>query len=151
MTANQLFFQKKLIYIPKKFPAIINIFLFNFHRCSATQVQSCGACVKLRDPHCAWNIVSGACVDKNLFTNADASELIQDIFHGKHSACDASTRIATSGSGPTMEESNIVQHSIDLQDDDYDVSDNVILNDIPDDYPYMVISQKKLNNSSLVK
>ena len=43
-----------------------------------------------------------------------------------------------------MEESNIVQHSIDLQDDDYDVSDNVILNDIPDDYPYMVISQKKL-------
>jgi len=118
------------------------------HRCSATQVQSCGACVKLRDPHCAWNIVSGACVDKNLFTNADASELIQDIFHGKHSACDASTRIATSGSGPTMEESNIVQHSIDLQDDDYDVSDNVILNDIPDDYPYMVEPRTSVTGES---
>ena len=78
-------------------------------------------------------------MDKTLFTNADASELIQDIFHGKHSACDASKRIVTDQSA----KSNIVQHSIDLQDDEYDVSDNVILNDIPDEYPYMVISRKK--------
>ena len=129
-------FSSKIRDFFKKYKQNWWFFFYNFHRCSATQVQSCGSCVKLRDPHCAWNIVSGACVDKTLFTNADASELIQDIFHGKHSACDASKRIVTSGSG----ESNIVQTSIDLQDDD-DVSDNVILNDVSDDYPYMVISR----------
>ncbi len=41
------------------------------HRCSAVQVQTCQACVALKDPHCAWNVVSNSCVDKSVFGNSD--------------------------------------------------------------------------------
>jgi semaphorin 6 len=79
------------------------------HRCSAIQVQSCNACVQLRDPHCAWNVVSGTCVDKTLFANADASELLQDIYHGRHPAC---SEKVLSTVLPT--ESNIVENRMKL-------------------------------------
>lgn len=79
------------------------------HRCSAVQVQSCSACVQLKDPHCAWNVVSGACVDKTLFSNYDASELLQDIYHGRHPAC--SERVISTVM-PT--ESNIVENKLKL-------------------------------------
>ena len=79
------------------------------HRCSAVQVQFCSACVQLKDPHCAWNVVSGACVDKTLFSNYDASELLQDIYHGRHPAC--SERVISTVM-PT--ESNIVENKLKL-------------------------------------
>ena len=57
------------------------------HRCSAVQVQSCSACVALQDPHCAWNLQAGKCVDHTTFGDTDISMLIQDLFHGKHQGC----------------------------------------------------------------
>ena len=80
------------------------------HRCSAVQVQSCSACVQLKDPHCAWNVVSSSCVDKTLFSNYDASELLQDIYHGRHPACSEKAVISTAL--PT--ESNIVENRLKL-------------------------------------
>ena len=57
------------------------------HRCSAVQVQTCSGCVALQDPHCAWNLQAGKCVDYTTFADSDSSLLIQDIFNGKHPAC----------------------------------------------------------------
>ena len=107
------------------------------HRCAAPQVQSCNACVQLKDPHCAWNVVSGTCVDKTLFSNADASELLQDIYHGRHPAC--SEKVFSSVM-PT--ESNIVENRLKLDnvvepnmEEELDVIVS-IGNDI-DDYPML--------------
>lgn len=102
------------------------------HRCSAIQVQTCSGCVALKDPHCAWNIVAGACIDKTMFSNADASELLQDIYHGKHPACDG--RIISSAM-PT--DSNIVENRLKI---DYITAPEemdiivAITNDIEDSY-----------------
>ena len=57
------------------------------HWCNAAQVQSCKACVALQDPHCAWNLSLGKCVDSTQFNNTDASALLQDLVRGKHLAC----------------------------------------------------------------
>ena len=57
------------------------------HRCSAVQVQSCSACVALQDPHCAWNLQAGKCVDHSTYGDTDLSMLIQDVYHGKHQGC----------------------------------------------------------------
>ena len=107
------------------------------HRCAALQLQSCSACVKLKDPHCAWNVVTGSCVDKTMFSQYDASELLQDIYHGKHPAC--SQKIVSTVL-PT--EANIVENRLKLdyitsaaaplEEMDVIVSIN---NDIEDDYP----------------
>ena len=57
------------------------------HWCNAAQVQSCNSCVALQDPHCAWNLNLGKCVDSTQFNNSDASALLQDLVRGKHPAC----------------------------------------------------------------
>jgi semaphorin 6 len=57
------------------------------HWCNAAQVQSCKSCVALQDPHCAWNLNLGKCVDSTQFNNTDASSLLQDLVRGKHLAC----------------------------------------------------------------
>lgn len=57
------------------------------HWCNAAQVQSCKSCVALQDPHCAWNLNLGKCVDSTQFSNTDASALLQDLVRGKHPAC----------------------------------------------------------------
>ena len=58
------------------------------NRCAAVQLQSCGACVALRDPYCAWDLVNNACVDHRKSAQ-DASSFLQDVFHGKHLGCTA--------------------------------------------------------------
>jgi hypothetical protein len=59
------------------------------HWCNAAQVQSCKSCVALQDPHCAWNLNLGKCVDSTQFSKTDASALLQDLIRGKHPACSA--------------------------------------------------------------
>ena len=68
------------------------------HRCAAVQVQTCGGCVALQDPHCAWNIQAGKCVDYTTFTSTDSSLLIQDVFNGKHQACSSEPDLVQSSS-----------------------------------------------------
>ena len=68
------------------------------HRCSAVHSRTCGGCVALQDPHCAWNIQTGKCVDYTTFASTDASLLIQDVFNGKHQACSNEPELAQSSS-----------------------------------------------------
>ena len=58
------------------------------NRCYAIQLQSCGACVALQDPYCAWNVNVNSCVDHREHAgHSDASSMIQNVFEGKHAAC----------------------------------------------------------------
>lgn len=97
------------------------------HRCSAIQVQSCAACIQMRDPHCAWNVITNSCVDKTQFTQFDASELLQDIYYGKHPACSETAKITT------RIEPNIVENRVEIAPtEEIDV---VLINELEDDYP----------------
>lgn len=112
------------------------------HRCSALQVQSCDACVQLKDPHCAWNVVSGACVDKTLFSNYDASELLQDIFLGKHPGCEKKMVVSTA----LPNEPNIVENRVNIEaapqfnDLIVEIAENEI-----DDYP--LLESRSINDN----
>lgn len=57
---------------------------FPLARCS--QADTCGDCVALQDPYCAWDLEQDACVShqglSGLFGN-----LIQDLEHGYHAGC----------------------------------------------------------------
>ena len=98
------------------------------HRCAAVQVQSCAACIQLRDPHCAWNVITRSCVDKTQFTQFDASELLQDIYYGKHPACSETAKITT------RIEPNIVETRVKIAPTEK--IDVVVVNEIEDeDYP----------------
>ncbi len=56
-------------------------------RCSAVQVQSCGACVALQDPYCAWSPVRRACIDHREAEAEDASTMVQNVYTGRHAGC----------------------------------------------------------------
>ena len=95
------------------------------HRCNAIQLQSCNACIQLRDPHCAWNVITNTCVDKTEFGTYDASELLQDIYYGKHPACAPNAKIST------RIEPNIVANRVEIAEDEE--IDIVMINEIQDD------------------
>ena len=95
------------------------------HRCNAIQLQSCNACIQLRDPHCAWNVITNTCVDKTVFGSYDASELLQDIYYGKHPACAPNAKIST------RIEPNIVANRVEIAEDEE--IDIVMINEIEDD------------------
>ena len=53
---------------------------------------SCGACVGLRDPHCAWSVLNEACEDPerrsgSSLQRTDSSSLLQSIRDGRHQGC----------------------------------------------------------------
>lgn len=76
------------------------------NRCSALQLQTCTSCVALKDPHCAWNVAKAKCVDKTRFKLADESELLQDIWNGKHAACHNRELFTTTTAPPTVQSMN---------------------------------------------
>ena len=90
------------------------------HWCNAAQVQSCKSCVALQDPHCAWNLNLGKCVDSTQFNNTDASSLLQDLVRGKHPAC--------TGDVPTSSYTN-KQTDAKEQMDNQEMTTNEISND----------------------
>ena len=59
---------------------------FPLARCEASGVTSCGACVGLRDPYCAWSVPSQACVSPKQ-SQKDSSVLLQNIGQGRHQGC----------------------------------------------------------------
>jgi len=77
------------------------------HRCNAVQLQTCNACVQLKDPHCAWNVITQKCTDKTLFSNYDASELLQDIYHGHHPACSEKIHSTVLPTQPSIVENTV--------------------------------------------
>ena len=55
---------------------------FPLHRCS--QVKTCGDCVALQDPYCAWDLSLDACIAHR---EVPTGALIQDLEHGYHEGC----------------------------------------------------------------
>ena len=94
------------------------------HWCNAAQVQSCKACVALQDPHCAWNLNLGKCVDSTQFNNTDASALLQDLVRGKHLACSAEQASTISYNDNKTEKKN--------NEKDKEIATNEILQDSDD-------------------
>ncbi|KAJ8983871.1 hypothetical protein NQ317_000907 [Molorchus minor] len=50
-----------------------------------TSLSRCSDCIELRDPHCAWDSLKGACVSVDAITSF--RYLIQDVRHGNSSKC----------------------------------------------------------------
>ena len=59
-------------------------------RCGRAALQSCGACVGLQDPYCAWNIQQQQC-GAHAGSSQDSSELLQNIDRGVHTGCGPAT------------------------------------------------------------
>ena len=56
-------------------------------RCRTLQA-SCGECVALQDPYCAWNLLHQKC-EVHRGSQQDSSSLLQNIATGRHSGCPA--------------------------------------------------------------
>jgi len=57
-------------------------------RCHSTNIQSCGDCVAIQDPYCAWNVKKQRCLGLQ-GSNEDSSSLLQNIGKGHHPGCPA--------------------------------------------------------------
>lgn len=57
------------------------------HRCYSDRILSCGECVALQDPYCAWDRVDGKCVSLVGPASTDASRFLQSVSTGLHTSC----------------------------------------------------------------
>ncbi|XP_059082313.1 semaphorin-1A-like [Tigriopus californicus] len=64
------------------------------NRCTASVLQTCSSCVALRDPYCAWNLLTNSCVDHRLVNDSDGSAFLQSIANGRHEGCVAAAEQA---------------------------------------------------------
>ena len=55
-------------------------------RCHSSNIQTCGECVALQDPYCAWSARTQRCT-KLTESSEDLSSLLQNIAGGRHSGC----------------------------------------------------------------
>ncbi len=56
-------------------------------RCGHVE-ESCGRCLALRDPHCAWHVESGKCVE---WAEYEGDEMWQELEEGRNAQCEALT------------------------------------------------------------
>jgi len=59
-------------------------------RCHSGSIRSCGECVGLQDPYCAWNLLEEKC-SVHRGSDQDSSSLLQNIAVGRHDGCPGST------------------------------------------------------------
>jgi len=59
-------------------------------RCHSTNIQSCGDCVAIQDPYCAWNVKKQRCLSLH-GSEDDSSSLLQNIGKGHHPGCPAAS------------------------------------------------------------
>ncbi|KAL6443082.1 hypothetical protein ACFW04_002802 [Cataglyphis niger] len=57
------------------------------HRCYSDRILSCGECVALQDPYCAWDKVEGKCRALVGPASTDASRFLQSVATGTHTSC----------------------------------------------------------------
>lgn len=57
------------------------------HRCYSDRILSCGECVALQDPYCAWDKVEGKCRALVGPASTDASRFLQSVANGVHASC----------------------------------------------------------------
>ncbi|XP_046434488.1 semaphorin-1A isoform X3 [Neodiprion fabricii] len=57
------------------------------HRCYSDRILSCGECVALQDPYCAWDKIEGKCRALVGPAATDASRFLQSVASGIHASC----------------------------------------------------------------
>lgn len=57
------------------------------HRCYSDRILSCGECVALQDPYCAWDKVEGKCRALVGPAATDANRFLQSVATGVHASC----------------------------------------------------------------
>jgi len=59
---------------------------FPVSRCESSNIVTCGDCVGLQDPYCAWSVRHQSCQSLEN-SKDDSSSLLQNIASGQHSGC----------------------------------------------------------------
>ncbi|GJQ84422.1 Sema-1a [Trypoxylus dichotomus] len=57
------------------------------HRCDSNKISSCGECVALQDPYCAWDKLQGKCRSQGSGRWGEESYFYQSVPTGQHAAC----------------------------------------------------------------
>ena len=59
------------------------------HRCHSHKILSCGECVALQDPYCAWDKVEGKCraLVGPAANDANEARFLQSVATGAHASC----------------------------------------------------------------
>ncbi|KRT85293.1 hypothetical protein AMK59_1244, partial [Oryctes borbonicus] len=57
------------------------------HRCDSNKISSCGECVALQDPYCAWDKLQGKCRSQGSGRWGEEAYFYQSVATGQHSAC----------------------------------------------------------------
>ncbi|XP_051162886.1 semaphorin-1A isoform X1 [Leptopilina boulardi] len=63
------------------------------HRCYSDRILSCGECVALQDPYCAWDKVEGKCRALVGPAATDATRFLQSVATGIHKYCPPSKTV----------------------------------------------------------
>ncbi|XP_043278781.1 semaphorin-1A isoform X2 [Venturia canescens] len=63
------------------------------HRCYSDRILSCGECVALQDPYCAWDKVEAKCRALVGPAATDATRFLQSVATGTHTSCPPSKTI----------------------------------------------------------
>ncbi|XP_065165255.1 semaphorin-1A-like isoform X2 [Atheta coriaria] len=77
-------------------------------------MKSCGACVQLQDPHCAWNTKKLSCVSLDK-TRTLKRALIQDIYKGDESKCRTAGVPSTAPDSEEKKNPKIITNDIDKE------------------------------------
>lgn len=56
-------------------------------RCYSDRILSCGECVALQDPYCAWDKIDGKCRALVIPAATDATRFLQSVATGVHASC----------------------------------------------------------------
>lgn len=70
------------------------VITINLHRCNNSQITSCGECVALQDPYCAWDKIAGKCRSHGAPRWNEESYFYQNVATGQHASC-PSEKMAT--------------------------------------------------------
>ena len=74
------------------------IVAMKLQRCYSDKVSTCGECVKLRDPYCAWDKRKQKCVAVGSWTLG--SNLFQSVATGVHESCPESSKASATHKSP---------------------------------------------------
>lgn len=63
------------------------VIAIKLHRCNNEKITSCGECVALQDPYCAWDKIAGKCRSHGSPRWMDETYFYQNVATGQHATC----------------------------------------------------------------
>lgn len=83
------------------------------HRCNNEKITSCGECVALQDPYCAWDKIAGKCRSHGAPRWMDETYFYQNVATGQHATCPPE-KMATKNANVGEQKGS--RHDMDLLD-----------------------------------